>query len=119
MVVVNTEPRLLVLGDGFRAKGAKKPGECTHLYPGKVVALEDIPKDRQERFKKSVHDAIDKGHKIKVYSSADEVPKDTPKGERAAIDEELEKLNKLANAVEEPKPKRGPGRPRKTPPLGG
>lgn len=124
MIVVNRETHVLVLGDGMREKNGRKPGQGTVLVPNTPVALEevpDVPRGRRDRFVACVRQQIAKGRKLQILA-------EKPLKDRLTSDEldELRKRENLAKleelapepAPEEPK-KRGPGRPRKNPPLGG
>lgn len=123
MIVYNPEARIIVLGDGQRERDAdgkvigKKPGDCTWIYPGKHVALNDIPESRKSRFVNAVKDCIKAGHKLKILDSVADIPKSDPDLELARRRAEMAKVDALTAPTEEPK--KGPGRPRKSPPLGG
>jgi hypothetical protein len=122
MVIVNREKRIMILGDGTRkivnGREEKKPCLGTRLDPGQVLALEDVPEERRERFLASVRRQISKGYKLEVL--AEDPGKDVTGDELEQMrrQKNLDALDALTSAPP-PAPKRGPGRPRKNPPLGG
>ncbi len=127
MVVVNRETHVLILGDGMREKNGRKPGQGTVLIPNTPVALEDVPdvpKGRRDRFVACVRTQIAKGRNLQIL--AEKPPEErltSGQLEELRTRENLNLLKELAPApAPEPAPeppKRGPGRPRKNPPLGG